>query len=239
MAEISRIKDLAKRLNLMNLYKGEYELKQNDMSNLDYLEYILNMELSIRENKQLINRKKQSKIPKLSKSFENTLTVSEWHINHLKKCIWIDEFQNLILVGKSNTGKTILASMLGNNAVENGKKTYYIKTDKFIEILKTKDTILSNKNIFALIKECQLLIIDEFMYLPFTKEEEVLLYKVMSFLNESLSMILITNREISEWINYSEDKHLMQTLTDRIKHGSQILYLDQKKSIIKKHPKNI
>lgn len=42
----------------------------------------------------------------------------------------------------------------------------------------------------------------------------------MFFLIKFLSMIVITNRELSEWINYTEDKHLMQTLTDRITHGS-------------------
>ena len=36
---------------------------------------------------------------------------------------------------------------------------------------------------------------------------------------------LVTNREVSSWTDASEDRHLMQTLTDRILSGSQILRL--------------
>ena len=45
------------------------------------------------------------------------------------------------------------------------------------------------------------------------------------FFNESRSIILISNRSISDWVSSTDDKHLMKTLVDRIKNGSHIIML--------------
>lgn len=39
------------------------------------------------------------------------------------------------------------------------------------------------------------------------------------------SIIYITNRELSEWPQVAEDKHLMETLTQKITSGSQLIRL--------------
>ena len=74
-------------------------------------------------------------------------------------------------------------------------------------------------------KNSDLIIIDELFYTDYTREELHLLYRGLMFLNETRSIIFVTNREVSSWTDASEDRHLMQTLTDRILSGSQILRL--------------
>ncbi|GAE88486.1 ATP-binding protein [Acetivibrio straminisolvens] len=50
-------------------------------------------------------------------------------------------------------------------------------------------------------------------------------YRAVTFLNETRSIIFITNRELSAWIDAAEDKHLFQTLLDRITANCQIVHL--------------
>ena len=50
-------------------------------------------------------------------------------------------------------------------------------------------------------------------------------YRAVTFLNETRSIIFITNREISAWLDAVEDKHLCQTLLDRITANCQIIRL--------------
>ena len=72
---------------------------------------------------------------------------------------------------------------------------------------------------------CSLIIIDEVMYTTLTNEELTMFYQSSMLLNETRSIILITNRELSSWQEAAEDKHLMQTLVARLTSNSQILRL--------------
>ena len=75
------------------------------------------------------------------------------------------------------------------------------------------------------ILDCSVIIVDDVMYANIMPEDLPLFYRAVSFLNEERSLIIITNRELSGWINAAEDTHLMQTLVDRIKANSQIIRL--------------
>ena len=70
-----------------------------------------------------------------------------------------------------------------------------------------------------------MIIIDDVMYANILPEDLPLFYRAISFLNEARSLVIITNRELSAWIDAAEDTHLMQTLVDRITANSQIIRL--------------
>ena len=73
---------------------------------------------------------------------------------------------------------------------------------------------------------CSLIIIDDVMYTGVSMEDLMVFYQSIMLLNESRSVILITNRELSSWTDAAEDKHLMQTLIDRVTAHSQIIRLN-------------
>ena len=73
---------------------------------------------------------------------------------------------------------------------------------------------------------CSLIIIDDVMYTGVSMEDLMAFYQSIMLLNESRSVILITNRELSSWSDAAEDKHLIQTLIDRITAHSQIIRLN-------------
>lgn len=57
------------------------------------------------------------------------------HILDLVKCEWISRGQNMVITGASGTGKTWLASALGNSAVRHEKSTRYVRTSRLAEEL--------------------------------------------------------------------------------------------------------
>jgi len=77
-------------------------------------------------------------------------------------------------------------------------------------------------------QDCDLIIIDDVFYLEPTRVELQVFYRAVTFLNETRSIIFITNRELSAWIDAAEDKHLCQTLLDRMTVNCQIVRLTDK-----------
>lgn len=112
------------------------------------------------------------------------------------------QLENSFIVGDCSTGKTSLAVTIGNEAVEKGARVIYIKFDDLLEEQKLK------KKIWNYILNADLVIGDELFYMTPTEEELEQAYKIMMFLHETRSLILITN------------SHLVETLQKRLIHGA-------------------
>ena len=125
MASIGEIREMARLLNLQNIAKGYVDLADEKVSNLNYLAAVLGSELRMREQAALVKREKVSRLP--SKVFikEKVGSGVAWQIEQLETLEWIDEEQNLVIIGKCGSGKTSLAAHLGRLALEGGEKVAY------------------------------------------------------------------------------------------------------------------
>lgn len=85
--------------------------------------------------------------------------------------------------------------MIWNCCHDSGYKVYYITLDELILTLKTKKANPKAKKTYEYIKSCDLLLVDEFMYIVLSPEELTLLYRALTFLGEAQSIIFITNIE--------------------------------------------
>lgn len=227
MADINDVLEVARRLNLQSIAHGHVELEEKkDMSNLDYLHFILSQELEIREAKSFTRRERESKLPYRDFLKSRVNSGIAWQIEKLEEMQWLDEAQNLIIIGNCDTGKTSLASYLGRKALEKGEKVLYLNIAKFIDILRRKDKNDRVAKTFHYITTSSLIIIDDMMYSRIPDEDLPRLYQAITFLNETRSLIIITNRELSTWANGAEDEHMVNTLVSRLTSGSQILRLN-------------
>ena len=207
MTDISKIVEAARILNLQNIAHGYIELEDKpELSNLDYLYWVLSQEIEMRQEAAMAKREKESKLP--YKEFLKS-RVNEgiaWQIDRLESLQWIDEFQNLIIIGECDKGKTSLASHLGRRALEAGEKVSY-RSDR-------------HQRQFRYITQPSVVIIDDMMYARIPDEHLPKLYHALTFLNETRSLIVITNRELSTWSNGAEDTHMVETLVSRLTAGS-------------------
>jgi DNA replication protein DnaC len=213
MANITDIKEQTRLLNLQNIAKGNIELFEIESDKLEFLAEIFSKELALRKQSKTVKLIKESNLPEKTFEFENLYKATVWQIEKLLKFEWIDNNEHLLIIGKCNTGKTSLLSYIGRKAIEKGYKALYITIEEFL-------------NYDNRLHDSDLIILDNVMYLPLMKEELQKFYKKLMFLNETRSIVIITNRELSDWISAAEDKHLMQTLLDRFLLNSRTLRLD-------------
>lgn len=226
MADISKIIELARKLNLQNIAHGYIELEEKpDMNNLDYLSLILSQEVEMREEKAFVKREKESKLPYREFIKAKVNDGIAWQIDRLETLQWLEDTQNLIIIGKCDTGKTSLASHLGRKALENGERVSYVKISRLLEILDRKDRVDKFARLFRQLTQSSLVIIDDMMYTRIPDDELPRLYYALNFLNETRSIVIITNRELSTWAEGTEDGHMVETLIARLTAGSQIIRL--------------
>ena len=100
MADIVEIREMAQRLNLWNIAKGYIDLNNEKLSNLDYLKMVLEKELELRETQKHIKMRKASKLPNKVFDESNLNKGLKWQIKQLYQLTWIDDEQNIILLGK-------------------------------------------------------------------------------------------------------------------------------------------
>ena len=226
MTSITEIQELARALNLQNIAKGIIDLSHDKESDLAYLKDVLQKEVEKREEFAVLRREKAGRLPKKEFVTTNINSGIAWQIERLEELEWIEKDQNLILIGKCGCGKTSLAAHLGRKALEAGIKVSYNTFDDFLYTINNKDASDKQMRRFRYFTASSLIIIDDMMYTGVRKEDLVKFYHSIMLLNETRSIIFITNRELSSWLEATEDRHLMQTLIDRITVNSQIIRLN-------------
>lgn len=219
MADVKEIQELAKILNLQNVANGTIDLNDERLSNKDYLYKILQEEVNIRNSNKIKDLKKSSRLKQLS--FDETRITDglKWQLSKLREFDFALKRQNIFIVGDCSTGKTSLASTIGMNALEKGAKVIYLTLDDLMFESKLKKKCWNN------VLNADLIIVDDVFYLTPTEDELVLIYKLMMFLQETRSIIIVTNRPLSSWKDMNVDTHLIETLEKRLMQDAQIISL--------------
>ena len=225
MADLIELYEKARLLNLQNLAHGKIDLNRETVSNLDYLDYIFSQELELRGQAAIKRKTNASRLPNKQFDPEKLKPGIVWQVEQLETLDWIEEEQNLVIIGKCDTGKTTLAAHIGQMALDKKEGVYYCNIEEFLRVIGNKDTSRKTEKIYRYMLDCSVIIIDDVMYANILPDDLPVFYRAISFLNESRSIVIITNRELSAWISAAEDTHLMQTLVDRITANSQIIRL--------------
>ena len=135
--------------------------------------------------------------------------------------------ENLILYGGVGTGKTHLSIALGLEAIKNEKKVLFYTVHSLInQLVKAKEEHTYEK-LMKKIEGVDLLILDEWGYLPLHQEGARLLFEVISLCYERKSIIITTNIEFTHWKNFLFDDKLTVAIIDRIVHHSHLLFYDR------------
>lgn len=220
------IKEYCKELRLgKNLYENYSKIKATDYA--DFLAQLLKLEL---EHRDVTRRNRNLK----SAGFDVIKTFENYSFNHiqipnaieiddLKQADFIDKKQNLILYGPVGTGKTHLATAIGVSACSSGKRVKFFRTASLVNQLGEAKAKGELKRFMKQIEKTDLLICDEWGYIPFEKEGSQLLFQVISECYEKRSVIITTNLEFSKWNGIFYDEKLTSAIIDRLVHHSHLL----------------
>jgi DNA replication protein DnaC len=139
---------------------------------------------------------------------------------------FIDARRNLVLYGAVGTGKTHLGIALGIRACEQGRTVrFFTVTDLVLRLSEarragTVDRLLQD------IQRTELLILDEWGYVPVDKEGSQLLFRIIADSYETRSLILTTNLEFSKWGGIFTDDQMAAAMIDRLAHHGHLLLFE-------------
>lgn len=143
--------------------------------------------------------------------------------DELKSLEFIECAQDFVFHGQTGRGETHLAIAVGRAAVDAGKYVRFFTAAGLVLLLtKAKRDGCLDRHL-ADIDRADLVILDEFGYMPIDPEGARLLFQVISNCYERRSLILTTNIEFSKWGTVLGDEKLAAAAIDRIVHHGRLV----------------
>ncbi len=223
------VKQYCKELRFgKNIYENYSKIHASNFS--DFLAQLLKMEIDHREVTRK-NRNLKATGFDVIKTFENydfngIQIPASITIEDLKSGKFIGKLENLICYGSVGTGKSHLATAIGVNACSMGKKVEFFRTASLVNRLNEAKANGDLKKFMKQIEKADLLICDEWGYVPFEDNGSQLLFQVISECYEKKSIIITTNLEFSKWNGIFYDEKLTSAIIDRLVHHSHMLVFD-------------
>jgi DNA replication protein DnaC len=144
----------------------------------------------------------------------------------LESVAFVDGSKNLVLFGPVGTGKTHLAIAAGVAACRKGMRTrFYTVTQLTLKLTEAYKAGTLERLVREL-KSLDLLILDEWGYVPVDREGSQLLFRVVSDSYEAKSLILTTNLEFSKWGAVFTDEQMAAAMIDRLAHHGHLILFE-------------
>jgi DNA replication protein DnaC len=223
----SRMRNLKMASAIKELDSIIREAEGKGSNYLDFLNQLLEVEISGREEKRILRRIKQADFPVIKTFTDFDFSIKPELSKHKMLSFCEDSFlekkENLIFVGNPGTGKTHLSIAIGYAQCLKDKKVWFTTGTGLINKLnEAKD----EKALARFIKQAQnldLIIIDEIGYFPYEKNESEILFQYISERYERGSLIITTNLGFSKWNEIFYTERLTTAILDRLIHHCHII----------------
>jgi len=226
--------DLEALLSRMKLEHLEHQLDgvcdEAAARNLDYRTFLtraLSAEWQGRQQRGVEARLKQARFPwhKTLEQFDFDFqpSLDRQQVRELAGLAFVERAQNVILLGPPGVGKTHLAVALGVKAVESGYSALFLT----LETLMTRLTRARHENrlerILQQLAYPRLLILDEIGYLPLSRDEASLFFRLLVRRYERGSLVVTSNKSFADWGEIFNDQVLAAAILDRLLHQATTL----------------
>ena len=199
------------------------------MSYAEFLEELLNEELLARQENQIRRRMSQATFP-----FAATIEQFDFLVRpELKRSVilryfdssFVTETKSLLLIGPSGTGKTHLAIAVGTKMAQLGYSVRFVTAQQIANLVLDAATPGAKAQLLQGWLSCQVLIIDEFGYLPLDPHIGPVLYEIIAGRYQKGATIITSNKSLPTWGEVIRDNTLMMALFDRLLHHGEVFYL--------------
>ena len=147
------------------------------------------------------------------------------HIQRLADGKYITEKENILITGSTGTGKSFLASALGQQACQQGFKVLYANTSRLFIQLKMAKADSSAIRELAKIEKQDLLILDDFGIQPLDQPSRSTLLEIIEDRHGKRSTIFTSQLPINQWYEVIGEKTVADAILDRILHNAQRIEL--------------
>lgn len=228
---MSKINELCTYLKL-SYVRDNFETLVNEARHTkqdyaDFLENLLIGEVERRTGNGITRRISEAKFPlkKYLVDFDKTKYDAAFapKFQELETLKFIENKENIILIGTSGAGKTHYAIALGIAACMKGKSVLFSSVPNLIIELKEAMSQNQLSTYRKKFERYNLVILDELGYVSFDKSGCEILFNLLSNRHGKGSVIITTNLTFDLWENVFKDPTLTGAMIDRLAHKAHVL----------------
>jgi DNA replication protein DnaC len=210
--------------------EAAHRAQQETLSYEQYLLELAERECEVRRANRVERMLRQSKLP-LEKSLENfnlkrlPAKVAR-QVRTLADGSFLDRCENILVFGKSGSGKTHLLSAVGQELIRLGRKVYFRTCSLLVQELLIAKRDLKLSRVLKRLSGFDAIIIDDIGYVQQSREEMEVLFTLLAERYERGSVMLTSNLPFSKWESIFKDPMTTSAAIDRLVHHSVILELN-------------
>ncbi len=231
----SQLNDKINQLGYQGL-KEAYQRQSEDiaygtMSFEERLYQLLDAQEIFLKNKRIKMNHRLSKIKdKLAAldaiDYRTDRRIDKAQIQSLAQLNFIEAKQNVIITGKTGTGKSYLSQALANRAIYDGYRVYYTRTPSLLEEIRISRIDGSYANLLKKYSRFKLLILDDFGVAPIVDDDAINLFEIIEDRTNINSTIITSQLPVSEWYSYLNNNTIADAILDRIVYSSHRIELE-------------
>lgn len=171
---------------------------------------IVDAEWNLRYSKKLNKFIKQAKLKYKAADLDDSIYDPERQldthvIEELAQCKWIEQGRNLIITGKTSSGKSYLGNALSICALRQFKSVRYIKASQLISELSKAEKLDLYQDVVDEYASVDLLVVDDFGLMSLDVNKCRNLFEVLDSRDPFKSIMIISQLPVTAWYDLFKD----------------------------------
>jgi DNA replication protein DnaC len=150
-------------------------------------------------------------------------SIDRDQVEDLLQLGFLDDATNVVLLGPSGIGKTMIAQNLGHQALLRGHTVRRVTASEMLNDLAAQESSAALTRRLGRYCGPRLLIVDEVGYLSYDGRYGDLLFEVISRRHLQRSTVLTSNKGFAEWTQVFAGASCVSALVDRVVHRAEIV----------------
>lgn len=157
--------------------------------------------------------------------YKTTRALNKEQVLGLSNMDFVRNYQNIIITGKTGTGKSYLAQALANRSIMDGFRAFYIRIPTILEEISISRAAGTYTNFLRKLAKFNILILDDFGINSLSADDATNLLEIIEDRINLSSVIITSQLPVSQWYDYLNNDTVADAILDRIVHSSHRIEL--------------